>query len=114
MAAMVPSGLDTACRLAGSPTSNCPSLVNATYDGNAFPPKLVPSAEGIIVGLPPSITAAAELLVPRSIPIILAILFTFLRCLAYFHFGMSDYSWTEEITFLEDLTYLAFLALRGA
>jgi hypothetical protein len=33
---------------------------------------LVPSALGIIVGLPPISAAAAELLVPRSIPIILA------------------------------------------
>jgi hypothetical protein len=31
---------------------------------------LVPSALGIIVGRPPIRTAAAELLVPRSIPII--------------------------------------------
>ena len=27
---MVPSGLVTACLLAGSPTRSCPSLVNAT------------------------------------------------------------------------------------
>src|SRR5579883_2372759 len=70
---MVPSGFDTACLLAGSPTSNCPSFVKATYDGNALPPTLVPSAEGIMVGLPPIITAAAELLVLKSIPIILLI-----------------------------------------
>jgi hypothetical protein len=31
---------------------------------------LVPSALGIMVGLPPIRTAAAELLVPRSMPII--------------------------------------------
>ena len=31
-----------AWRLAGSPTSSSPSLVNATYDGNDFPPTLVP------------------------------------------------------------------------
>ena len=70
---MVPSGLVTACLLAGSPTRSCPSLVNATYEGKDFPPTLVPSALGIIVGLPPSIIEAAELLVPRSIPIILDI-----------------------------------------
>ena len=56
--------------LAGSPTKSCPSFVNATTDGNAFPPIEVPSAAGIKVGFPPITTAAAELLVPRSIPII--------------------------------------------
>ena len=65
----------TACLLAGSPTINSPSL-NATTEGNAFPPTVAPSAAGIIVGLPPMTTAAAELLVPRSIPITLAKLFT--------------------------------------
>ena len=34
----------------------------------------LPSAEGIIVPLPPSITAAAVLEVPKSIPIIFAII----------------------------------------
>ena len=76
-ATIVLSGLVIACLLAGSPTSNSPSLPKATYDGNAFPPIEVPSAAGINTGLPPIITAAAELLVPKSIPIILAILFTF-------------------------------------
>ena len=75
-----------------------------------FPPR-----EGIIVGLPPSITAAAELLVPRSIPMILShFLHLSPTVFAYFHFGVSDYSRTEEITFLEDLAYLAFLAFRRA
>ncbi len=49
------------------------SLVKATYDGKAFPPMLVPSALGMMVGRPPSMTAAAELLVPKSMPMILAI-----------------------------------------
>ena len=56
----------------GSPTSIAPSLVKATTEGKAFPPIVVPSALGIITDRPPIITAAAELLVPRSIPIILA------------------------------------------
>jgi hypothetical protein len=73
-ALIVPSGFVTACLLAGSPTRSCPSFVNATYDGKALPPKDVPSAEGIKVVFPPSITAAAEFEVPKSIPIILAIL----------------------------------------
>ena len=63
------SGFVTACLLAGSPTSRSPSFEKATTDGNAFPPTVAPSAAGIIVGLPPIITAAAELLVPKSIPI---------------------------------------------
>src|SRR3712207_6507060 len=70
----VPSGFEIICLRAGSPTMSCPSLVNATTDGNALPPIDVPSAAWIIVGLPPTITAAAELLVPRSMPIIFPIL----------------------------------------
>ncbi len=50
-----------------------PSLVKATTEGKAFPPTEVPSAACIIDGLPPIIAAAAELLVPRSIPIIFPI-----------------------------------------
>ncbi len=76
IAITVPSVLVTACLRAGSPTNLCPSSVKATTDGNAFPPALAPSALGIIVGLPPISAAAAELLVPRSIPIIFAIQFT--------------------------------------
>ena len=69
------SGLVIACLLAGSPTINSPSL-NATTDGNALPPTVTPSAAGMMVGFPPITTAEAELLVPRSIPITFAILFT--------------------------------------
>ena len=72
---MVLSGLVTDCLRAGSPTKRSPSLVNATTDGNALPPTVAPSAAGIMVGLPPITTAAAELLVPKSIPIILAIFY---------------------------------------
>ena len=67
------SGFVTACLRAGSPTKSSPSLEKATTDGNAFPAAVWPSAAGIIVGFPPIITAAAELLVPKSIPITLAI-----------------------------------------
>ncbi len=72
---MVLSGLVTACRLAGSPTKSSPSLENATTDGNAFPPTVAPSAAGTMVGFPPITTAAAELLVPKSIPIIFVIFY---------------------------------------
>ena len=73
-AIIVPSGLIAACLLAGSPTNLCPSFVNATTEGNALPEETpAPSAEGIIAGLPASIVAAAELEVPKSIPITFAI-----------------------------------------
>src|SRR4051794_33663254 len=62
-------GFVTACRLAGVPTSRWPSLVKATTDGVVRPP----SAFGMTVGSPPSITAMHELVVPRSIPITLLI-----------------------------------------
>ena len=62
-------GFVTCCRFAGAPTSRWPSFVNATTDGVVRPP----SAFGITVGSPPSITAMHELVVPRSIPITFAI-----------------------------------------
>src|SRR5205085_3854228 len=62
------SGFVTCCRFAGAPTSRWPSFVNATTDGVVRPP----SAFGITVGSPPSITAMQELVVPRSIPITFA------------------------------------------
>src|SRR5438552_14213758 len=66
------SGFRTAWRFAGSPT-RIPSFVKATTDGNIFPPYALPSALGVIRGVPPSMYAASELVVPRSIPMILAI-----------------------------------------
>ena len=65
-------GLVTCWRFAGVPTSRWPSFVNATTDGVVRPP----SAFGITVGSPPSITAMHELVVPRSIPITFAIVRT--------------------------------------
>src|SRR3989338_8071091 len=71
---MVPSELIGAWRRAGSPTSNCPSLVKATNDGKALPEETpAPSADGMMTGRPPSMTAAAEFDVPRSIPMTRAI-----------------------------------------
>src|SRR5437879_12232143 len=72
---VVLSGFRTACRRAGSPTT-IPSSVKPTTDGNILPPYALPSALGIIRGVPPSMYAASELVVPRSIPMILAIRFT--------------------------------------
>src|SRR6266508_1615944 len=70
------SGFRTAWRFAGSPT-RMPSFVKATTDGNIFPPYALPSALGMIFGVPPSMYAASEFVVPRSIPMILAICLTF-------------------------------------
>src|SRR3954454_7533159 len=62
-------GLVTAWRLATVPTSRSPPCVNATTDGVVRPP----SAFSITVGSPPSRTAMHEVVVPRSMPIVLAI-----------------------------------------
>src|SRR5437867_13374666 len=53
-----------------------PSFLKATTDGNIFPPYALPSALGMIRGVPPSMPAGSELVVPRSIPMSLAICFT--------------------------------------
>ena len=67
MEKMVFSGLVTACRLATWPTRRSPVLVTATTDGvNRLPSALV-----MTTGWPPSMTATTELVVPRSIPMIL-------------------------------------------
>ena len=63
------SGLVTAWRLATWPTSRSPVLVNATTDGVSRPP----SGLVMTTGSPPSMTATTELVVPRSIPMILLI-----------------------------------------
>ena len=68
MLVTVRGALVTAWRLAGSPTRRSPALVNATTDGVVR----WPSALGITTGLPPSMTAAQLLVVPRSIPIVFA------------------------------------------
>ena len=63
------SGLVMAWRRATCPTSRSPSLAKATTEGVVRPP----SELGITAGSPPSITATTELVVPRSIPMILPI-----------------------------------------
>jgi len=55
---------------AGAPTSRWPSFVNATTDGVVRPP----SAFGMTVGSPPSSTAMHEFVVPRSMPMVFAML----------------------------------------
>jgi hypothetical protein len=63
-------GLVMACLLAGSPTFRSPFSTKATMDGVV----LLPSLLGITTGSFPSITETHELVVPRSIPIILLII----------------------------------------
>ena len=60
-------GLVTAWRLATVPTSRSPEAVKATTDGVVRPP----SAFSMTVGSPPSSTAMHELVVPRSMPMVL-------------------------------------------
>src|SRR3954466_4240773 len=62
-------GLVTACRLATVPTRRSPPWVKATTDGVVR----VPSAFSMTVGSPPSRIAMHELVVPRSMPIVLTI-----------------------------------------
>src|SRR4051794_3638556 len=63
-------GLVTACRLATVPTRRSPLCAKATTDGVVRPP----SAFSMTVGSPPSRTAMHELVVPRSMPIVFAML----------------------------------------
>src|SRR5262245_39728955 len=66
---MVRSGLVTAWRFAGWPTRRSPSPVKATIDGVVR----APSEFSMTFAFLPSMTATHELVVPRSIPITLAI-----------------------------------------
>src|SRR3954464_8828057 len=69
MAKKVLLGLVTAWRLAGWPTRRSPSSWMATTEGVVR----APSAFSITFGVLPSMMATHELVVPRSIPIILLI-----------------------------------------
>src|SRR5450631_3449337 len=71
-AATVLAGLVTAWRLADCPTNTSPSFVKATIDGVVRSPSLF----SITLGLPPSMMATQEFVVPRSMPIILPIVKT--------------------------------------
>src|SRR5262245_29587188 len=68
MAKMVFSGLVMLWRLAVCPTRTSPPSVKATIEGVVR----APSAFSITLGLLPSMTVTQELVVPRSIPIALA------------------------------------------
>ena len=66
---MVRSGLVMAWRFATCPTMRSPVLLNATTEGVVR----APSALAITTGSPPSMTATQEFVVPRSMPIVFAI-----------------------------------------
>src|SRR5690242_9994258 len=68
MAKKVYSGLVTPWRLAGWPTRRSPSGVKPTMDGVVR----APSAFSITLGAEPSMTATQLLVVPRSMPMTLA------------------------------------------
>src|SRR2546425_424147 len=103
------SGLRPPCRSAGPPR-RIPPYVKATTDGNFFPPYALPSALGIIRGVPPSMYAASELVVPRSIPTILAIRFT--SVLDNNHLSGTQDAIVEPISLPDDLFHGAVLPLR--
>src|SRR6266849_6816917 len=69
---MVLSGLVTAWRFAGWPTSRSPSSVKATIEGVVR----MPSAFSMTFGVLPSMTATHELVVPRSMPMTLPMVLT--------------------------------------
>src|SRR5512139_351631 len=73
---MVLIGLVTACLLAGSPIFLSPSFKKATIEGVVLRPSLL----AITTGSFPSITETQELVVPKSIPIILLIMIYFFCC----------------------------------
>src|SRR3989442_14700292 len=103
------AGLGPAGRFAGG-RRRMPPLVRATGEGNIFPPYALPSALGIIRGVPPSMYAASELVVPRSIPTILAIRFT--SVLDNNHLSGTQDAIVEPISLPDDLFHGAVLPLR--
>lgn len=68
MAKIVFSEFVIACLLAAAPTILSPSLVKATTEGVV----LAPYEFSMTLGVLPSISATQELVVPRSIPIIVS------------------------------------------
>ena len=67
------SGFVTACLFAGSPTFISPFSKNPIIEGVV----LFPSSFAMMVALPPCITEQQEFEVPKSIPIIFPISFSF-------------------------------------
>src|SRR6056297_1352342 len=72
----------TACLFANNPTSRSPFLLKATTDGVV----LLPSLFSITTGCPPSITETTEFVVPKSMPIALAIISFLLKSNHYYYY----------------------------
>ena len=72
---MVSLGFVTAWRFATVPTRRSPCPLTATIEGVVRPP----SAFGMISGSPASMTAMALLVVPRSMPMTLAMYLSLMR-----------------------------------
>ena len=101
------SGLVIAWFLAFCPTRRSPFFAKATTDGVVR----IPSAFAITVGSPPSITATHELVVPKSIPIILLILSSS-ELISYFYDCMPYYCFIFiYISLLEYFHYFIFAVL---
>src|SRR6202000_3248450 len=99
----VRSGLVTAWRLAGWPTSRSPSSLKATIDGVVR----MPSAFSMTLAFLPSITATHEFVVPRSIPM------TFPMVLLSLFLRQVGWALTAHRTDPPDVQILAILR-RGA
>ena len=65
---MVPWGLTDICLFAFSPTTTVPSGMKATTEGNILPPNRLAVLAGDRDRAGPLVDAAAEFVVPRSIP----------------------------------------------
>src|SRR3989338_5264337 len=75
-------GLVMDCRLASTPVRRSPVLETATTDGVVR----FPSAFSRMRGSPPSMTAIAEFVVPRSMPSILLMLFVFINAILIYEY----------------------------
>src|SRR6266704_1003162 len=91
-------GLVTACLRAKSPTKRSLVLDIATIEGVVR----APSAFSIILGAPTSITATAEFVVPKSIPMIFAIIFVLVSKFPDLHLGRTDGFASYNIAFLQN------------
>src|ERR1700674_2772202 len=91
----VRSGLVTAWRLAGWPTSRSPSSLKATIDGVVR----MPSAFSMTFDVLPSITATHEFVVPRSIPM------TFPMVLTSFFLRQAGWALTAHLANSPTITY---------
>jgi hypothetical protein len=94
---MVLVGLVIACLFAGSPTLRSPFFKNATIDGVVR----LPSSLAITTGSLPSITATQLLVVPRSIPIIFAIIYKFILMIIFndkvYANGTNVLKWQKDV-----------------